>query len=256
MDQGETELEEALIMLDRSGDDDEDSVADPGPQQQRRSQRKILQAIFLLLGVGILVPWNAFISAKQYFQSRLCVHDAGTDTYVSSISNIESVFAMLYNFASVLSLGLVITIQAMRDQVVAAEHAAPSSATSGGGGGGDDDDEGYTTNERNRITILEGDAVLQQDGRSASGQAHKSHTFLLVMAPLCIYLVTFLGQSGMVFIVRTPIFEQFTIISLVVCGMASVIAQSGIVATAGLCTSSPPANVTPVIESVWLTWTW
>lgn len=237
MDHGATELAEALIRMDSSSrDDDEDLAVDPFPgQQQRRSTRKMLQAIFLLLGVGILVPWNAFISAKQYFQSRLCVHDASTDTYVSSIANIESVFAMLYNFASVLSLGLVITIQAMRDQVAAAEHSTPSFST-GSGGDDNDDDEGYNTNERNQITILEGETVLQ-DGRRASGQAHKSHTFWLVMAPLGIYLVTFLGQSGMVFIVRTPIFEQFTILSLVVCGMASVMAQSGIVATAGLCTS-------------------
>ena len=143
MDHGAAELEEALIMMDSSsGDDDVDLAIDPSPRQrQRRSTRRILQAIFLLLGVGILVPWNAFISAKQYFQSRLCVHDADTNTYVSSVSNIESVFAMLYNFASVLSLGLVITIQAMRDQVAAAEHSAPSSSTDVG-----NDDDGWQPN--------------------------------------------------------------------------------------------------------------
>ena len=255
MDHGAAELEEALIMMDSSsGDDDVDLAIDPSRQRQRRSTRRILQAIFLLLGVGILVPWNAFISAKQYFQSRLCVHDADTNTYVSSVSNIESVFAMLYNFASVLSLGLVITIQAMRDQVAAAEHSAPSSSTDVG-----NDDDGYATNEQSQITMLAGDAVLQDGNTSRTSSAHKSHSFWLVMAPLSIYLVTFLGQSGMVFIVRTPIFEQFTMISLVVCGMASVIAQSGIVATAGLCTSLSDNNRCDCCysgPSLWLTWNW
>ena len=205
--------------------------------------RCALPFIFLLLGVGVLVPWNAFISAKQYFQSRLCVqHDstttaATTNTYTSSIAaNLESVFAVLYNLASVLSLGAVIAIQALRDQSVAAAAAdvhVPS-ATSADNDNDDDYDDTVTTNERHQISILEGE---QQNGTTPEAQrSHSSHTFWLVMAPLSIYLTAFLGQSFMVLIVHIPRFELWTIISLVVCGMCSMIAQSGIVATAGLCT--------------------
>lgn len=233
----QADLEEPLIMNGDHQHDglapirDEDLEVDPSPgRRRRRTRRHILQAIFLLLGVGVLVPWNAFISAKQYFQSRLCVHDAQTDTYSPSISNIESVFAMLYNLSSVLSLGLVITIQAMRDQQVAEEHTvtAPTSAAA-------------ASEEEQQITILEGQIVdddhgLHQQSSSGSTGHNSSHTFWLVMAPLTLYLASFLGQSVMVFVVHTPIFEQFTFLSLTVCGMSCVIAQSGIVATAGLCT--------------------
>jgi len=206
------ELEEPLIMNEDVRD--EDLEVDPSPgRTRRRTHRHILQAIFLLLGVGILVPWNAFISAKQYFQSRLCILDSDTDTYSTSITNIESVFAMLYNLASVISLGLIIAVQALRDQV-AVQHVTAEQAS---------------LEPTVQITILEG----EEDGNANS---HKSHTFWLVMAPLSLYLTSFLGQSAMVFVVHTPIFEQFTILSLIVCGMSCVIAQSGIVATAGLCT--------------------
>jgi len=228
------ELEEPLIVMNGDHHDgltpisDEDLEVDPSPgRRRRRTTRHILQAIFLLLGVGVLVPWNAFISAKQYFQSRLCVHNTETDTYSTSISNIESVFAMLYNLASVLSLGLVITIQAMRDQVAVEHVTAPSSSSAAAVS-----DDGDPEDEQQQITILEG----QIDDDHDTSSHNSSHTFWLVMAPLSLYLASFLGQSIMVFVVHTPIFEQFTILSLAVCGMSCVIAQSGIVATAGLCT--------------------
>lgn len=213
-------LSEPLIMNDDdAGAEDADlEVLEQSSGQRTRSERRrttrhVLQAIFLLLGVGVLVPWNAFISAKGYFQSRLCNHNVETDTYSTSISNIESVFAMLYNLASVTSLGLVIAIQALRDQLVAQEHAAVPTPSSE-----------ITENPERTV-----------DEEERNSDAHNmSHSFWLVMTPLSLYLTSFLGQTVMVFVVRTSIFEQFTITSLIICGMSCVIAQSGIVATAGL----------------------
>jgi hypothetical protein len=64
----------------------------------------MVRAIFLLLGIGILIPWNAFVSAKPYFTARLC--QSGRD-----IVNFEQWFGLVWNFSSVLSLGLIIASQ-------------------------------------------------------------------------------------------------------------------------------------------------
>jgi len=61
----------------------------------------VIRAIFLLLGVGILIPWNAFVSAKPYFTARLC--QSGHD-----IVNFEQWFGVVWNSSSVFSLGLII----------------------------------------------------------------------------------------------------------------------------------------------------
>ena len=58
----------------------------------------IVRVIFLLLGVGILMPWNAFVSAKPYFQSRLCSDDGQV------IVDFELWFGLIWNLSSVLSL--------------------------------------------------------------------------------------------------------------------------------------------------------
>jgi hypothetical protein len=69
-----------------------------------RLSDRVIRAIFLLLGVGILIPWNAFVSAKPYFTARLC--QSGHD-----IVNFEQWFGLAWNFSSVVSLGLIIVGQ-------------------------------------------------------------------------------------------------------------------------------------------------
>lgn len=56
----------------------------------------------------MLLPWNAYISAKPYFQSRLCDEDSQENEIGQ---NIEAWFSTLYNGASVLSLAIVIIFQ-------------------------------------------------------------------------------------------------------------------------------------------------
>ncbi len=69
-----------------------------------RLSDRVIRAIFLLLGVGILIPWNAFVSATPYFASRLC--QSGRD-----IVNFEKWFGLAWNLSSVFSLGLIIVGQ-------------------------------------------------------------------------------------------------------------------------------------------------
>jgi hypothetical protein len=81
----------------------------PTPRQQpfsrhilsplfQRNPQFALQCIFALLGIGNLVPWNAFTNAKDYFETRTCY-------------NIESELVFLYTVSMVFSLGAVLAFQ-------------------------------------------------------------------------------------------------------------------------------------------------
>jgi equilibrative nucleoside transporter 1/2/3 len=66
-----------------------------------RSSR-VVHVIFYILGIGLLVPWNAFVSAKPYFEVRLC-------------QNVEVWFGIIYNGSSVLSLSSLLALSWFRD---------------------------------------------------------------------------------------------------------------------------------------------
>jgi solute carrier family 29 (equilibrative nucleoside transporter), member 1/2/3 len=50
-------------------------------------------AIFYLLGIGLLVPWNAFVSAQSYFYRRTC-------------RDVEKWLGVVYNLSSLLTLSI------------------------------------------------------------------------------------------------------------------------------------------------------
>jgi solute carrier family 29 (equilibrative nucleoside transporter), member 1/2/3 len=56
--------------------------------------------IFFILGLGNLLPWNAFITASSYYESRFC-----NTTYEDSF---ESFFSMFYTVSQ--PIGLLLTI--------------------------------------------------------------------------------------------------------------------------------------------------
>jgi len=186
------------------------------PRRLKRSTRLILQIIFLLLGVGILVPWNAFINAKEYFLSRKCQHEGDAVD-----ANIESTFAMVYNLSSVISLGLIIFVQWLGDQWIAEKEEHKT-----GGRHPSMQDALHVSNET-------------ESSKSATG-----HSFWLVMVPLTFYLAVFTMQTVMVLMmeIRASLFWALTIVSLVVCGICSAIATAGTVATAGLFESEVAMN--------------
>lgn len=76
------------------------------PQEQQEDENSsttsmpsnfVTNCIFYLLGIGLLVPWNAFVSAKPYFSERLC-----------GSASVELWFGLVYNVSSVLSLGVLL----------------------------------------------------------------------------------------------------------------------------------------------------
>ena len=68
--------------------------------------------IFLLLGIGVLVPWNVFISLKSYYEARFCSTANLTET---NGTNIESRFATAYNLSSIITMILLIAVRLFRD---------------------------------------------------------------------------------------------------------------------------------------------
>lgn len=163
-----------------------------------------VKGIFLLLGVGILIPWNAFVSAKPYFQARLC--QSGT-----VIVNFELWFGIVWNCSSVFSLGMVLTSSSIMD---------------------------YCRSRLGYNTVLyEAQEQHEQSNNSESNNNTKhDHSFWLVMVPLGFYLGVFLLTSGMVLVptMSPQLFGFLTLVGLAICGTCGAIATAGIVSTAGL----------------------
>jgi len=63
-----SEVGQLLLSPLRSKGVDDDCPDDDPPLEST----SLVSAIFCLLGVGTLLPWNAFISSEPYFHARLC----------------------------------------------------------------------------------------------------------------------------------------------------------------------------------------
>jgi hypothetical protein len=173
-----------------------------------------IKAIFLSLGVGILLPWNAFVNAKPYFQARLCSAD-GTESI-----QFEQWFGVVWNTASVLSLGCIILSQVCRDKV---------------NGRGQEGGSDISSSLAEVVNDTGAQEPLNPNNATCAGHG-EGHSFLLVVVPLSLYLVVFLCMDVLVFVPSIPpgMFLVLTLTGLAVCGMCSAIATAGVVSTAGL----------------------
>lgn len=176
----------------------------------------VIRGIFLLLGVGILIPWNAFVSAKPYFTSRFC--QSGRD-----IVNFEQWFGLVWNLSSVISLGLIIAGQAFFAYL---KKKNPSV-------GGMDNSAADPTQE---VDLVE-DNESNSASTSGTGNlgSNKNTSFYKVMVPLGLYTVVFSIQAVLVTIpdISPTNFLIVTLVSLALCGTCGAIATAGIVSTAG-----------------------
>jgi len=202
----------------------------------------VIRGIFLLLGVGILIPWNAFVSAKPYFTSRLC--QSGRD-----IVNFEQWFGLVWNLSSVLSLGLIIVGLSFSDYWNKKnEQSLPSNV-----GGINNNAANPTHNidlaneprSENRTNPLDTHSrIIVENDRSNSSSSSssgssgsiKNNSFYNVMIPLGLYTVVFSIQALLVTIpdISPTKFLVVTLIGLALCGTCGAIATAGIVSTAGL----------------------
>jgi len=182
----------------------------------------MIRGIFLLLGVGILIPWNAFVSAKSYYTARFC--QDGED-----IINFEQWFGLMWNGMSVLSLGLIIASQSFFDYWSKKnKDNLPTNAS---------DLNNSTIDSTQSIDSFNGprsENILSSDDQTNNSSFTKSKSFYKVMIPLGLYTLVFLIQALLVTIpdISTTNFLIVTLISLALCGTCGAIATSGIIATA------------------------
>mmetsp|Transcript_31226 Transcript_31226/g.33541 ORF Transcript_31226/g.33541 Transcript_31226/m.33541 type:complete len:688 (-) Transcript_31226:205-2268(-) len=221
----------------------------------------MVRAIFLLLGIGILIPWNAFVNAKPYFTARLCQRQSQSSGHQAQhdIVNFEQWFGLVWNVSSVLSLGLIIASQSFSDYWNQKDaQSLPSNV------------DGIINDNANAATPTHDSNLVEEPNRSEditslsslhthsrartgnnrptssssssslingtrSGRSKNRSSFYNVVVPLGLYTVVFSIQAVLVTIpdISPTHFLIVTLLSLAVCGTCGAIATAGIVSTAG-----------------------
>eukprot|EP01083_Nonionella_stella_P276985 941631_1 len=78
------DYQEEELLLEENNDENIRNRTAPEPKDE-----KFVKSIFLLLGIGFLLPWNAFISAAEYFETRVCLSE-DNDINASSFGKITA----------------------------------------------------------------------------------------------------------------------------------------------------------------------
>ena len=140
--------------------------------------------------------------------------------------------------ASVVSLGLLILIQTVKDRSNRRRRRSSSSSNNNDddddrlartlSGTRDADQEAIVDHDTEQDGIMRRMAVANDDAdhHPNAEPAKDDHSFSMVMLPLALYLVAFLGQAWMVRIIEMPWFLTMTFLGLAVCGMSCGIAQA------------------------------
>jgi hypothetical protein len=206
------------------GDSDTNMNTNINTNGSPQLSESVVKAIFLLLGVGILIPWNAFVSAKPYFQARLCSDEGNV------IIDFELWFGFIWNFSSVLSLGLIIATQTILRDHCKKQQQRPQTSNTPVSISSDSLSSGTPLNPN-----PESNHNPNHDHRSSSDES-EGHSFWLVMVPLALFLTLFILTDLLVLVPNIPptTFLSLTLIGLAICGTCGAIATAGIVSTAAL----------------------
>ena len=188
------------------------------------SSERFIKTIFLLLGVGVLLPWNAYISPKDYFVSRLCDENEGEGTSHSKGQEIEWWFSIVYNGAGVLSLIVVILFQHHGKKYKKSMKSVKS----------------FVFKNTTNLSV----PMMSSISSSYRSINPKRTDYYMVMIPLAVYLIVFAMSTLLVFFPSIPpgIFTFTNLFGLFICGVSTAIASSGIVGTAGLFSANVGVN--------------
>jgi len=128
------------------------------PDDDESTKHNLARWVFVLLGIGVLLPWNSFVSAEGYFEMRLCDDNNETihagDVGIGGKWNGEPSsfilwFGFIYNGFGVAALGIMLLVhkrQRRRRKWRAAKGSAP----------GDDDETDYIDDESDNNADDEG----------------------------------------------------------------------------------------------------
>jgi hypothetical protein len=166
--------------------------------------RKLVWWVFLLLGVGFLLPWNAFISASAYFVTRTCISTESTaiptNISTSNESNFMLWLGLLYNLSGVITLGLMLFVQRRRDSKTA-----------------------YF----NSFTVTNNMDEQQHGGYSQ---------WKMIVISLSVFLFIMLLTTSMVLIpsIDPTLFQSISLSSASICGISGAFISAGIVSFANI----------------------
>lgn len=218
-------------------------LTDNGNNSADSEQQRIVRAIFLLLGIGVLVPWNAFISSVEYFQNRICSLPPNYS------KRFESWVGLLFNLSSVATLCILMVawpwIQQQQKKWWSGVAAVVVVVA---------DEDGR---QDDRESIINGSGIVEERGNALNldpdqaesttpQSATHSQFFWLVTVPLFVFLAVFVGTDLLVLLpeIAPFAFLTMTLLGIILCGCAVALAQTGIVATAS---QKFPTGIAPFV---------
>ncbi|CAB9496935.1 Equilibrative nucleoside transporter 3 [Seminavis robusta] len=180
--------------------------------------------IFLLLGIGILVPWNAFISAVPYFQSRIC-------SIPGAEAQFESWVGLIFNLSSVGALTLLLSWPLWKHQfqkLFLFRRRIPHNEIETVG-------VGVLRDNHHQVPPEPSPHHQPSSHDAPPDDAHYNASFWMVTIPLTLSLCVFVVTDLLVAIqnITPSAFLVVTLMGMSLCGACAAFAQAGTVATSG-----------------------
>ena len=183
-----------------------------------RSGALIVRCGFTVLGIGFLLPWNAFISASAYFENR--IHTCGTGNGTGN--NFMLWFGLVYNLSGVTSLAFMLLSQKRREKTQRLQIISSSSSSLA------------------QPTPLENDRQSQSQSQSQSQRQRQRQSHpqcKTVMKALSCFFLTMLLTTTLVLLpspslISPNLFQTISLLSAAICGTAGAFISTGIVAFA------------------------
>mmetsp|Transcript_24667 Transcript_24667/g.72152 ORF Transcript_24667/g.72152 Transcript_24667/m.72152 type:complete len:542 (-) Transcript_24667:141-1766(-) len=190
-----------------------EEVADHDVSPRRTPALSIgnISFIFYLLGIGSLLPWNAFINANEYFQSRLCSESSPNEGGL-----VELWFGLIFNVTGALTLGVFLAVDRYKEKRESSGNATAADQVVS--------EEDQTELERNGGQVMD------------NSKRNDSHSRQMVYSSLSLYLVVFLLTTVMVLVpsVQRSTFLTLTLSGIGVCGASMAITGTGVTAVAAM----------------------
>ena len=212
---------------------------------------KLVTTSFTILGIGMLLPWNVFVSAEAYFQNRI---QSSCETAVkreldqdSSSGNHRSGgnfllwFGLLYNLSGVFTLACMLWWEKSNEKRAAtnldANRIGGTPSTTSSASSGDDPvgsliSDSLPLEQGQEEDPEEGDE-LEQELQEEIERA-RSYQWRMIVIPISTYLSALLLTTLLVLVqdLDTVLFEQITYATVLLFGCAGSFASAGIVSFA------------------------
>ena len=154
-----------------------------------------------------LLPWNAFINAEHYFQSRLCSVEKSS----TRGNSIELWFGLVFNIAGTVALSIILGLRKRQERLI----------------GFDSGQININSEDSDSSTVIE---------RNIAVSRHRESHWNAVYLSLSIYLLVFLGTNALVLVptVDKLVFVAITLVGIGLCGASMSVTGYGVTAVAAM----------------------